>query len=83
MREVRRVSDPKNITPRIIFRLDEDGGLSFQLMSWWERPGLDDVHIEGRSHYLYSSWHKIRTIGVEGEIPEVVLDRINEMAANN
>jgi len=83
MRGVRRVSDPRNITPRIIFRLDEDGDLSFQLMSWWERPGHDDVHIEGRSHYDYSDWHKIRTISIDDEIPEVVLDRINEMATNN
>lgn len=73
--------EPKDC-PRLEFGLQE-GQLAYRLVSWWERPGLDDVHIEGRSHFVYGDWRPITSIGLDDEVPEVVMDKVIELMTDN
>lgn len=68
----------KDASPRLNFRV-ENGELQVQRVHWYERPGRDDVHVEGRSHWVYGNWQTIRAIELYDDVPEVVLDHLLSM----
>ena len=71
--------DPGGKCPCLSFRV-RNGKLEYRTVRWWERPGNEDVHFEGRSHYVYGDWRLVKTIELYDEYPEIVLDKIVELA---
>lgn len=66
--------------PRIEFGLQK-GVLSYRRVIWYERPAGEDSHFSGPSHFVFGNWQPVRSIGLDDEVPEVVMDRVIEMMA--